>query len=179
MREAASRGFWVSSQVPYGFQKVMVQDGAKKRPRLEPDPGPSAVVKRMFQMADSGKSVLDITKTLNREGIASPRGKRWSKTSVHNTLSNEAHTGALVWGTQAKDKTPPVRVEKAFPAIVSKTQYRRVARLLRSRAPSKVHPRRVASSYLLSGLVRCQRCNRTSPARRLRAAGSPTTSATR
>ena len=53
-----------------------------------------------------------------------------------------------------------MRVERAFPAIVSKTQYRRVARLLRYRAPSKIHPRRVASSYLLSGLVRCQRCNR-------------------
>ena len=88
MREAASRGFWVSSQVPYGYQKVMVQDGAKKRPRLELNAGASAVVKRMFQMAESGKSVLDIARTLNKEGIASPKGKRWSKTAVHNTLSN-------------------------------------------------------------------------------------------
>ena len=160
MREAASRGFWVGGSVPYGYDKVMVQDGAKKRPKLDPDPGASAVVKRMFRMADTGKSVLDITKTLNSEGIASPRGKRWSKTAVHNTLINEAHTGTLVWGTQSKDNAPPVGVENAFPAIISKAQYRRVARLLRSRAPSKVHPRRVASPYLLSGLVKCKRCNR-------------------
>ena len=32
MREAASRGFWVASRVPYGYRKVYVQDGAKKRP---------------------------------------------------------------------------------------------------------------------------------------------------
>ena len=32
MREAASRGFWVASRVPYGYQKRMVQDGAKKTP---------------------------------------------------------------------------------------------------------------------------------------------------
>ena len=32
MREAASRGFWVSTYAPYGYEKVQVQDGAKKRP---------------------------------------------------------------------------------------------------------------------------------------------------
>ena len=47
-------------------------------------------------------------------------------------------TGKLVWGTKAKDKAEPVRVEKAFPAVVSKTQFRRVNRLMRSRAPRKV-----------------------------------------
>ena len=36
-------------------------------------------------------------------------------------------------------------------------QFRRVAALLASRGPAKVHPRRSASSYLLSGLVKCRR----------------------
>ena len=53
-----------------------------------------------------------------------------------------------------------MRVGKAFPAIISKTQFRRVNRKLRSRAPKRSHPRRVGSSYLLSGLVRCEACNR-------------------
>ena len=53
-----------------------------------------------------------------------------------------------------------MRVEKAFPAIISKTRFRRVNRKLRSRAPKRSHPRRVGSSYLLSGLVRCKTCNR-------------------
>ncbi len=53
-----------------------------------------------------------------------------------------------------------MRVDKAFPAIVSKIQFRRVNRLMRSRAPRKTHPRRVGSSYLLSGLVKCRRYNR-------------------
>ena len=51
-------------------------------------------------------------------------------------------------------------MEKAFHAIVSKAQFRRVNRKLRSRAPRKSHPRRVGSTYLLSGLVRCKACNR-------------------
>ena len=53
-----------------------------------------------------------------------------------------------------------MRIEEAFPAIVSKTRFRRVNSLMRSRAPKIDHPRRVASSYLLSGLVKCKACNR-------------------
>ena len=159
MREAASRGFWVASRVPYGYRKLMVQDGARKRPTLELDPNTSPVVERIFSMAESGKSILHITRTLNEEGIASPTGKLWAKNGIHVILQNEAYTGTLVWGLEAKDKADPVRVEKAFPAIVSKSRFRKVNRMLRSRAPRKSHPRRVGSSYLLSGFVRCEVCN--------------------
>ena len=160
MREAASRGFWVASRVPYGYRKLMVQDGAKKRPTLEPDAATSAVVERIFGMAEVGRGILDITRTLNNEGIANPTGRLWSKNGVHIILRNEAYTGTLDWGANAKDKAEPVRVEKAFPAIISKAQFRRVNRKLRSRAPKRSHPRRVGSSYLLSGLVRCKECDR-------------------
>ena len=160
MREATSRGFWVASRVPYGYRKLMVQDGAKKRPTLEPDAATSAVVERIFGMAEAGRGILNITRTLNDEGIANPTGRLWSKNGVHIILRNESYTGTLVWGAAAKDKADPVRVEKAFPAIISKTRFRRVNRKLRSRAPKRSHPRRVGSSYLLSGLVRCRTCNR-------------------
>ena len=160
MREAASRGFWVASRVPYGYRKLMVQDGAKKRPTLEPDEATAAVVERIFNMAESGRGILNITRTLNDEGIANPTGRLWSKNGVHIILRNPVYTGTLVWGTDSKDKAEPVRVEKAFPAIVSKAHFKRVNRKLRSRAPKRSHPRRVGSSYLLSGLIKCKACNR-------------------
>ena len=160
MREAASRGFWIGSRTPYGYNRVMVQDGPKKRPTLELDPDTSPVVERIFDMAQAGKGMLPIAETLNDEGLASPAGKLWSKNTVHFILKNEVYTGTLIWGARAKDKAEPVRVEKAFPAIVSKTRFRRVNSLMRSRAPKIAHPRRVASSYLLSGLVKCKSCNR-------------------
>ena len=158
MREAASQGFFMGPKAPFGYRKVYVQDGAKKRPKLEPDPPADAVVKRIFDLALQGKSTLDITRTLNAEGVASPRSKQWLKSAVHNMLTNEAYTGAVVWGTKAKDGAPPVRVEKAFTALVLKSKFRQVARLLRSRAPKSVHPRRASSPYLLSGLVKCKNC---------------------
>ena len=160
MREAASRGFWVASRTPYGYNRVMVQDGAKKRPTLEIDPDTAPVVKRIFDMAESATGMTEITRTLNSEGIASATGKLWSKNGVHFILRNEVYTGTLLWGTTGKVKSDPVRIEKAFPAVVSKAQFNRVKRLMRSRAPKRNHPRRVGSSYLLSGLVRCKSCNR-------------------
>ena len=102
MRESASRGFWVSSYAPFGYNRVMVQDGAKKRPSLQPNPDASHIVKRIFDMAEAGNGMTDITRTLNNEGIASPRGKLWGKTSVHAVLINEAYTGTLVRGFQLR-----------------------------------------------------------------------------
>ena len=160
MREAASRGFWMSAYAPYGYKRVHVQDGPKKRPRLELDPPADAMVRRIFDMALQGKSILDITKTLNSEGIPTVNGKKWLKTTVHTMLDNETYTGAVVWGATAKDGQPPVRVEDAHPAIISKREYQRVKKLLGSRAPKQANPRRASSPYLLSGILKCETCGR-------------------
>ena len=160
MREAASRGFWVTSYAPYGYKRVYVQDGPKKRPTLELNPPADAVVRRIFDMVLQGKSILDVTKTLNAEGIPTTNGKKWLKTTIHTMLANEAYTGAVVWGIKDKDKAEPVRVENAFPAIVSKREFHRAKKLLGSRAPKKVNPRRASSPYLLSGLLKCETCGR-------------------
>ena len=79
---------------------------------------------------------------------------------MHHILVNEAYTGTLIWGISAKDGAPPVRVEDAFPAIVTREQFARVGQMLRDKAPAVAHPRRVASSHLLSGLVKCQGCGK-------------------
>ena len=160
MREAASRGFWVTSYAPYGYKRVYVQDGAKKRPTLELNPPADAVVRRIFDMVLQGRSILDVTKTLNAEGIPTTNGKKWLKTTIHTMLDNEVYTGALVWGIKAKDKAEPVRVEDAFPAIVSKREFRQAKKLLGSRAPKKMNPRRASSPYLLSGLLKCETCGK-------------------
>ena len=160
MREAASRGFWMTTYAPYGYKRVHVQDGAAKRPKLELNPPADAVVRRVFDMVLQGKSILDVTKTLNAEGIPTTNGKKWLKTTIHTMLSHEAYTGTVVWGAKAKDGAPPVRVEDAHPAIVSKRDFQKARRLLGSRAPKKVNPRRASSPYLLSGIAKCETCGK-------------------
>ena len=160
MREAASRGFWMTTYAPYGYKRVHVQDGAAKRPKLELNPPADAVVRRVFDMVLQGKSILDVTKTLNAEGIPTTNGKKWLKTTIHTMLSHEAYAGTVVWGANAKDGAPPVRVEDAHPAIISKRDFQKARRLLGSRAPKKVNPRRASSPYLLSGIAKCETCGK-------------------
>ena len=109
-------------------------------------------------MAENGTGMLDIARAINDEDIPSATGKLWSSTGVNFILRNEVYTGTLVWGTRTKDGADLVRVEGAFPAIVSKEQFQSVNKLLRSRGSKTTHPRRTASSYLLSGLITCYRC---------------------
>ncbi len=73
---------------------------------------------------------------------------------------DEFYSENLVWGANAKDGQEPVRVEDAFPAIVSQQEFQRVKKLLESRAPAITHPRRAASPYLLSGLAKCETCGK-------------------
>ena len=163
MREAVSRGFCVGSSTPsYGYRRVKVQDGAKERSRLEPDPDTSWVVRKIFRMAESGMGCKEIVKSLNSDGIPSAKGKAWGKGSVHKILTNEVHTGTLVWGANGayhrQAHLEPVRVENAFEAIIDADTFQRVNEELRSRAPKIISPRRVSSRYTLSGLISCGNC---------------------
>ena len=160
MRESASRGFYVASHTPHGFTRVKVNDGGKERPKLELDQNKAHIIKRIFSEAAVGKGLTDIVKGLNREGIAGPLGKGWTKTTVHKILSNEAYTGTLVWGKSSIRNLAPIRIENAWPAIVDKETFAKAQAMLKSRSFTNMHPRRVASHYLLSGLTKCGHCGK-------------------
>jgi site-specific DNA recombinase len=162
MRESASRGFYVASTTPYGYQRVKVKDGNKERPKLQLHPHHAPVVARIFREFLAGAGLKDIARALNSDGILTPRGKKWSKTTLHGMLTNEVYTGTLVWGRTSKNSetTTPIRVEGAWEPIVDREMFNRVQSLLRARAPVHQHPRRVNSHYLLSGLARCGHCGK-------------------
>ena len=162
MREATSRGFWVSSHAPYGYVKVKVKDGRKERAKLEIDPNTSWVVRKVFTLAVGGRGVKEIAKVLNQEGLPSAQGTGWGRGQVYNILSNEVYAGTLLWGVEGKHhreyELSPVRVENAFPALVDGDTFRQVQAMLKSRAPKITPPREAASPHLLSGLLRCGGC---------------------
>ena len=163
MREAASRKFWVNSHVPYGYLRVKVQDGSRQRNRLEIDDDKATVVRHIFESAKAGIGTKEIGHRLNNDGVPSPAGKRWGRSMVHRILTNPVYKGTLVFGENGehhrRTKMEPVRVDNAVPAIVSQAEFDAIQAQLRSRAPSRLHPRRTSSSYLFSGLLRCGECD--------------------
>ena len=161
MREAASRGFFLASNAPFGYRKIKVSDGAKERPTLEVDPATAPVVKEIFEKSLRGSGLKELCKELNDRGITN-RGKRWYKGTLHYVLRNEAYTGTAVWGKTSKgdEAQDPVRVEGAWPALVSRELFDEVQQAMRDRAPKVQRPARVGSRFLLSGLLKCGVCGR-------------------
>ncbi len=161
MREAASRGFFLGSKAPFGYVRVKVSDGVKERPTLEVDPTTAPVVKEIFEKSLNGYGLKEICKTLNDRGVTN-RGKRWYKGGLHYLLTNEAYTGTAVWGLKSKGEKSqePVRVQGAWPALVSRDLFDDVQRAMRERAPMVQRPGRVGSKFLLSGLLKCGVCGR-------------------
>ena len=161
MREAASRGFFLGSKAPFGYKRVKVSDGVKERPTLEIDPAAAPVVKEAFESSLQGNGLKEICKTLNERGVTN-RGKRWYKGGLHYLLTNEAYTGTAVWGKTGKGAKAqdPVRVEGAWPALVSRELFDAVQKAMRDRAPKVQRPARVGSRFLLSGLLKCGVCGR-------------------
>ena len=161
MREAASRGFFLGSKSPFAYKRVKVSDGAKERPTLEIDPAAAPVVKEIFESSLHGNGLMEICKALNDRGVTN-RGKRWYKGGLHYLLNNEAYTGTAVWGrtTKGEKAQDPVRVEGAWPALVSRELFDDVQQAMRDRAPKVQRPGRVGSRFLLSGLLKCGVCGR-------------------
>ena len=161
MRESASRGFFLGSKAPFGYRRVKVNDGAKERPTLEVDPTAAPVVKELFQSSLRGNGLMELCKILNDRGVTN-RGKRWYKGGLHYLLTNEAYTGTAVWGRTSKGEKPqdPVRVEGAWPALISRELFDAVQQAMRDRAPKVQKPGRVGSRFLLSGLLKCGVCGR-------------------
>ena len=161
MREAASRGFFLGSKAPFGYTRIKVSDGLKDRPTLEVDPVAAPIVKEIFESSRRGYGLMEICKELNGRGITH-KGRRWQKNVVHYLLTNEAYTGTAVWGVKSKDEKAgePVRVENAWPALVSRETFDAVQQGLHQRAPTVARPGRVGSQYLLSGLLRCGVCGK-------------------
>ena len=167
IREASELGFYIGSRPPDGYHKINVMDGDKIRHKLEPDAADSRSVlniRRIFAMAIKDIGTKEIAKALNKDGLCTSKGAKWTKTYVHKILSNEAYCGTLLlrgkseqYGGENDQK--PIRKENAWPAIIDRETFDLVQKKMAARRPVAVHPRVLPSFYLLSGLLHCS-CGR-------------------
>lgn len=95
-------GEYVYGTAPFGYQKGEVKN------TIVVDPVAAPVVKHIFTLACAGKTITEISRTLNQEGVETPsvylasvRGKYktrgfWTYESVRNILNNRIYTGDTV-----------------------------------------------------------------------------------
>ena len=189
--EGKANAGYATGNLPFGYRSKPDLDAAGRiRGNLsEIDPEMAGVVRRIFGMYRDGKSLSAIARTLNAEGIPSPRAgtrhKRsgWGASTIRAMLYNERYIG--VWkykekqwvkvpGTnkrrpRARDTSEVMRFERPKLRIVDATLWNDVQARLQAthrrytrdaNGKPKGRARPVRrSSYLLSSLLHCGVCN--------------------
>jgi site-specific DNA recombinase len=82
---------------PYGYTKAPA-DTYNRRAILVPDPVTSLVVIEIKDLYLKGLSITRIANTLNKNGIPSPRGKKWVHAAIAYILRNPFYAGITSWG---------------------------------------------------------------------------------
>lgn len=117
-------GRYLGGRPPYGYRLAdlgphpnpgKAADGRRLH-GLEPDPGSSPVVVRIFTEFLAGRGIFAIAERLTRDGIPSPSahdparnlhrdGRAWCKSAVRAILANPRYTGHQVWNKQHKHES--------------------------------------------------------------------------
>ena len=171
---AAIDGKGSAGNAPYGYQLVGRD--------YEIVPDEAEIVRRIFdEYLESGASLRSVSDLLNKEGIPSPKGRRWNATAVRERLRNRKYTGAYVWGQgqfgvyfRVKDRDliratrlderrrfggSPIIHEDRHEAIVDLETFERVQKKL-DEGRLRTSPAKGERRYKLSGLLVCRHCGR-------------------
>lgn len=150
-RESVRAGEW-NGAPPYGYR-------IEKR-RLVPVEAQATVVRRVFQMATAGVSLMGIAAALTHDGIPTSTGRPiWFAGQVRRIVVNAAYTGAIVFvGSRRGGSAETIVVDGAHPAIVPAHEFHRANAMIEARARAGLPQSRWNSSYVLVGLLPCPRC---------------------
>jgi len=122
MRQKAKQGVgMLGSPPPYGYvynngKLVIVDEEAK-------------IVKKMFEMYLCGYSLKKIEEWLNKNGIKTKKGGKWTKKTVARILSNPIYCGYIEW--------EDILFKGGHQAIISIEEFNEVQKLKHARAKKK------------------------------------------
>ena len=86
---AAESGSWIGA-TPYGYR---IEGTKHNKVLVLADPAHVATARRMFDLYADGWSGADIARTLNADGIPSPKGGTWSGDAVGDILNSPVYVG--------------------------------------------------------------------------------------
>ena len=91
-------GWFVGNKSPYGYDRVEVIDGKKKRYTLKFNDAEVDIVRMIFDMyvnEDMGR--VNIAHRLNGLGVRTRSGALWGQDSIKGILENEHYIGKVFW----------------------------------------------------------------------------------
>ena len=95
---SVSQGNFISSEAPYGYNKVWVMEGRRKCPTLAINEEEATIVRMIYNMyVNDDMGVHNICHTLDDLGVKPPKGDVWSPNGVRDMLRNITYTGKVLW----------------------------------------------------------------------------------
>jgi DNA invertase Pin-like site-specific DNA recombinase len=178
IRNQMEEGQYIGSRPPYGYLK-----SPEDKHRLIVDEEAAAIVKRIFLWAAEGKSVMEIVRSLNRAGIATPSHhwfrlgvienvnllgeNHWQARTVRTIFANEVYTGTMVRGKTKvvhREQMPVLQdewicVENTHPAIISQELFTVVQERFSTKAVNEPYQQKEQyTPNLLKGKIFCGHC---------------------
>ena len=90
-------GAFLGGRVPYGYNKSTEIINGKKASILEPNTEQLEVIQRLFELYSDGiRSLGDVAKELNKEGIKTAQGKAWTTSTIGRLLRSPLYVKADV-----------------------------------------------------------------------------------
>jgi len=168
MVENARKGHRNGGFPIYGYKNMRVFDEkGNPKTKYEMNETEAKVVRLIFKLYAKGNGLKNIVMELAKRGIKPRSGTYWSKSTVANILRNETYIGWTVFnkrdkkttGRQFKPKDEWIVIKNTHEPIISEELFNRVQKLIEERQPKNTPAQVTASHYLLSGLIRCGKCN--------------------
>ena len=136
-RKAVERGIHPTAHVPFGYTREPGKG-------MEPDPATADHVRSLFRLRSQRASWRELCEHLEGEGVLSPRGNRWTATSVRQIVMNRAYLGEARMG----DHVNP----SAHEPLVSRSRWNA------AQIPQPVRSRRGTEGARLAGFLFCASC---------------------
>lgn len=164
------QGLFVGAKAPYGYMK-----DENNKNKLIVNKEEAKIVKRIFQMYDSGSTMGQIAKKLQDEKVYCPsyngfeKNKNgiygWNYSTISKILKNEFYLGNTVYGKvinlsykSKKVKFVPREewkvVANTHKAIISKELFENVQKKIKLSQKAKTHKH----TWILNGIVTCKEC---------------------
>lgn len=164
------QGLFVGAKAPYGYMK-----DENNKNKLIVNKDEAKIVKRIFQMYDSGSTMGQIAKKLQDEKVYCPsyngfeKNKNgiygWNYSTISKILKNEFYLGNTVYGKvinlsykSKKVKFVPREewkvVANTHKAIISKELFDSVQKKIKLSQKAKTHKH----TWILNGIVECKEC---------------------
>ena len=168
---AVKRGCYIGNIPPFGYDKVINEDGDST---LEPNEFAPAVQMAFDMYVNQGKTPLQIARHFDKIGIKPYRSDIWAKDSIRAILKNRHYIGLVYFGTRKDEKyfengkllVRNVKVENEEDMIVAKgLQPAIVSTELFEAAQEKfaTNPRKPLDTSLknpLAGVCFCHKCGK-------------------